>query len=44
MHLLLRLKHAIGIFIHYYVKPNPAKLGYFGENATLGIPADLKNP
>lgn len=39
-----RLKQALSIWIHYYVKPNPAKLGYFGENATLGIPADLKNP
>ena len=39
-----RFKHAIGIFYHYYVKPNPAKLGYFGEKASIGIPADLKNP
>lgn len=39
-----RLKHAFGIWMHYYVKPNPTKLGYFGKNATLGIPADLKNP
>lgn len=39
-----RLKQALSIWIHYYVKPNPAKLGYFGKNATLGIPADLKNP
>lgn len=39
-----RLKHALGIWMHYYVKPNPAKLGYFGKNAALGIPADLKKP
>ena len=44
MNLFQRLKHAIGIFVHYYVKPNPSKLGYFGKNAALGIPADLKNP
>lgn len=44
MNILKRIKHGIGIFCHYYVKPNPAKLGYFGENASLGIPADLKNP
>lgn len=42
--IFFRLKQALSIWIHYYVKPNPAKLGYFGENATLGIPADLKNP
>lgn len=44
MILLKRIKHALGIFYHYYVKPNPAKLGYFGKNVSLGIPADLKNP
>lgn len=44
MNFFQRLKHAIGIFVHYYVKPNPAKLGYYGKNAALGIPADLKNP
>lgn len=44
MNLFQRLRHAIGIFAHYYVKPNPARLGYFGKNAALGIPADLKNP
>ena len=43
MNFFQRLKHAIGIFAHYYVKPNPARLGYFGKNASLGIPADLKN-
>ncbi len=44
MNLLSRIKHAIGIWVHYYVRPNPAKLGYFGKNAALGIPADLKKP
>lgn len=44
MNIIKRFKHAIGIFIHYYVTPNPVKLGYFGKNAALGIPADLKNP
>lgn len=44
MNFLIRLKHAIGIFMHYYVRPNPSKLGYFGKNAALGIPADLKKP
>lgn len=44
MNILKRIKHGIGIFCHYYVKPNPAKLGYFGKKASLGIPADLKNP
>lgn len=44
MNLLRRIKHAIGIFIHYYIKPNPSDFGYFGRNASLGIPADLKNP
>ena len=32
------------VFIHYYIKPNPSDFGYFGRNASLGIPADLKNP
>lgn len=44
MNFFLRLKHAIGIFNHYYIKPDPSKLGYFGYKASLGIPADLKNP
>ncbi len=44
MTLISRIKHGIGIFCHYYVKPDPAKFGYFGKNAAIGIPADLKNP
>ncbi len=44
MNFLYRIKKALGIFAHYYVRPNPSKLGYFGKNAALGIPADLKKP
>lgn len=44
MNFFSRLKHAIGIFNHYYIKPNPSRFGYFGYKASLGIPADLKNP
>lgn len=44
MNFFIRLKHAIGIFSHYYIKPNPSKLGHFGKRASLGIPADLKKP
>ncbi len=39
-----RLRNALSIFRHYYISPNPSKLGYFGRNAALGIPADLKKP
>ena len=44
MNIFIRLKRAIGILYHYYVAPNTSKLGYFGKNASLGIPADLKKP
>lgn len=44
MSIFYRFKHAIGIWLHYYVKPNPAKFGHFGKGAALGVPADLKNP
>lgn len=44
MNFIIRLKQAIGIFYHYYVKPNPSRFGYFGKGAMLGIPADLKKP
>ncbi|ADY37290.1 galactoside O-acetyltransferase [Phocaeicola salanitronis DSM 18170] len=44
MNILQRIKHGLGIFIHYYVKPNPSRLGYFGKGAMIGIPADLKKP
>lgn len=44
MNFFYRIKKALGIFAHYYVRPNPLKLGYFGKNAALGIPADLKKP
>ncbi len=42
MNIFKRIKHAIGIFCHYYVKPDPARFGMFGEGAALGVPADLK--
>ena len=42
MNILLRLKKAFGMVFHYYVKPNPTKFGYFGKNASIGVPADLK--
>lgn len=44
MNLITRFKHAIGIWLHYYVCPNPAKFGHFGKNASLARPCDLKNP
>ena len=44
MNILSRIKHAIGIWLHYYVRPNPAKFGHFGKNASLARPCDLKNP
>lgn len=44
MNVLKRIKRALGIFFHYYVKPNPAQFGYFGKNASIGIPIDLKKP
>lgn len=44
MNFFIRFKHALGIFTHYYIKPNPSILGHFGKNAALGIPADLKKP
>ena len=42
MNFLLRLKKGGGMLLHYYMKPNPSKFGYFGKNASIGIPADLK--
>ena len=44
MNLITRFKHAIGIWLHYYVRPNPAKFGHFGKNAAIARPCDLKNP
>lgn len=44
MNLFKRIKRAIGLLYHYYVKPDPSKFGYFGKGASLAIPADLKNP
>lgn len=42
MNILFRLRKAIGILCHYYVNPDLGKLGYFGKNASIGRPADLK--
>ena len=44
MHFFIRLKHALGIISHYYIKPNPSIFGHFGKQASLARPADLKNP
>ena len=44
MNFFIRLKHAIGIFIHYYVRPNPSQFGYLGSGSGIGIPADIKEP
>lgn len=44
MNLFARLKHAVGIISHYYIKPNPSKFGHFGKKVSLARPADLKNP
>lgn len=44
MNLITRFKKGLGIWLYYYVRPNPAKFGYFGKNASLARPCDLKNP
>lgn len=44
MNIFNRIKQGLGIFFHYYVRPNPAKFGHFGKNAAIGRPCDLKNP
>ena len=44
MNLISRFKRALGILNHYYVKVDSTKLGYFGERAAIGVPADLKCP
>lgn len=44
MNLITRFKKGLGIWLHYYVRPNPAKFGYFGKNASIARPCDLKNP
>lgn len=44
MNFVYRLKKALGIFTHYYVKVDPSKLGHFGYRASIGVPADLKCP
>lgn len=42
MNIFKRVKHAMGIFRHYYVKPDPARFGLFGKGAQFSVPADLK--
>ena len=44
MNVITRIKKAIGIFKHYYVNPNPSQFGYFGKDASIARPCDLKNP
>lgn len=44
MNLISRLKKGLGIWLHYYVRPNPSRFGHFGKNASLARPCDLKNP
>lgn len=44
MHFLLRLKKALGIFAHYYIRPNPSEFGYYGKNTSIARPCDLKKP
>ena len=44
MNPISRLKKGLGIWLHYYVRPNPSLFGHFGKNASLARPCDLKNP
>lgn len=44
MNFFTRIRKAMGILLHYYVKPNPSKFGYFGKDASIARPCDLKNP
>lgn len=44
MNLISRLKKGLGIWLHYYVRPNPSLFGHFGKNASIARPCDLKNP
>lgn len=37
-------KKGVGIWLHYYVKPDPSRFGHFGKNASIARPCDLKNP
>ena len=30
------------MWVHYYVRPNSENLGYFGKDASLAVPADIK--
>ena len=44
MNPISRLKKGLGIWLHYYVRPNPSLFGHFGKNASIARPCDLKNP
>lgn len=44
MNFFQKLKKAIGIFTHYYIKPDPSQFGLFETNAKFGRPADIKCP
>ena len=43
MNLFHRIKHGLGIFCHYYVKPDRPNW-VISEKCGAGIPADLKKP
>mgnify|MGYP000318753980 FL=1 len=44
MNFITRIKKGVGIWLHYYVKPDPSRFGHFGKNASIARPCDLKNP
>ena len=44
MNFISRLKHAIGMFVYYYLCPDRSKLGACGPKSIIKRPADLKNP
>lgn len=44
MNFITRIKKGVGIWLHYYVKPDPSRFGHFGKNASIAQPCDLKNP
>ena len=37
-----RIKKALGMLNHYYVRPDVGKFGSFGEKSTFSRPADIK--
>lgn len=40
--ILYRIKKALGIMCHYYVRPDVDKFGSFGKNSRFSRPADIK--